>query len=96
MSDSDCVMTMYLVSQKTGKTAKALQAVELKKPMHIPDADRDFDLGIVIRHSVIGFLVTLLHVLRRTLCTQVLVCNNRGLAVFLDFKYAIHRLGEKM
>ena len=47
----------------------------------------------VIRHSVTWFPVTLLHVLRRTLRRRFR-CEHTGLAVFLDFKYAIDRLGE--
>ena len=48
----------------------------------------------VTRHSVTLFRVTLLHVQPKNVVMPVSGVNNTGLAVFLDFKYAIDRLGE--
>ncbi len=73
--------------------AKALQA-GTKKPTEIPDEDRDFYLER--RYPAFGNLVP------RDVASRAAKerydagfgVNNTGLAVFLDFKYAIDRLGE--
>ncbi len=73
--------------------AKALQA-GTKKPNDIPDEDRDFYLER--RYPAFGNLVPR-HVASRAAkerCDAGFGVNNTGLAVFLDFKYAIERLGE--
>ena len=73
--------------------AKALQA-GTKKPTEIPDEDRDFYLER--RYPAFGNLVPR-DVASRAAeerCDAGFGVNNTGLAVFLDFKYAIDRLGE--
>ena len=73
--------------------AKALQA-GTKKPTEIPDEDRDFYL--VRRYPAFGNLVPRDVASRaaKERCDAGFGVNNTGLAVFLDFKYAIDRLGE--
>ena len=73
--------------------AKALQA-GTKKPTDIPDADRDFYLER--RYPAFGNLVPRDVASRaaKERCDAGFGVNNTGLAVFLDFKYAIDRLGE--
>ena len=66
--------------------AKALQA-GTKKPTEIPDEDRDFYLER--RYPAFGNLVP-----RDVASRAAKERCNTGLAVFLDFKYAIDRLGE--
>ena len=73
--------------------AKALQA-GTKKPNDIPDEDRDFYLerrypafGNLVRRDVASRAA-------KERCDAGFGVNNTGLAVFLDFKYAIDRLGE--
>ena len=73
--------------------AKALQA-GTKKPTDIPDEDRDFYLER--RYPAFGNLVPRDVASRaaKERCDAGFGVNNTGLAVFLDFKYAIVRLGE--
>ena len=73
--------------------AKALQA-GTKKPNDIPDEDRDFYLER--RYPAFGNLVPRDVASRaaKERCDAGYGVNNTGLAVFLDFKYAIERLGE--
>ena len=73
--------------------AKALQA-GTKKPNDIPDEDRDFYLER--RYPAFGNLVPRDVASRaaKERCDAGFGVNNTGLAVFLDFKYAIQRLGE--
>ena len=73
--------------------AKALQA-GTKKPTDIPDEDRDFYLER--RYPAFGNLVPRDVASRaaKERCDAGYGVNNTGLAVFLDFKYAIDRLGE--
>ena len=73
--------------------AKALQA-GTKKPTEIPDEDRDFYLER--RDPAFGNLVPRDVASRaaKERCDAGFGVNNTGLAVFLDFKYAIDRLGE--
>ena len=73
--------------------AKALQA-GTKKPTDIPDEDRDFYLER--RYPAFGNLVPRDVASRAATerCDAGFGVNNTGLAVFLDFKYAIDRLGE--
>ena len=73
--------------------AKALQAGK-KKPTDIPDEDRDFYLER--RYPAFGNLVPRDVASRaaKERCDAGYGVNNTGLAVFLDFKYAIDRLGE--
>ena len=73
--------------------AKALQA-GTKKPTEIPDEDRDFYLER--RYPAFGNLVPRDVASRAATerCDAGFGVNNTGLAVFLDFKYAIDRLGE--
>ena len=73
--------------------AKALQA-GTKKPNDIPDEDRDFYLER--RYPAFGNLVPRDVASRaaKERCDAGFGVNNTGLAVFLDFKYAIARLGE--
>ncbi|KAA6300214.1 MAG: Fumarate reductase flavoprotein subunit [Candidatus Ordinivivax streblomastigis] len=73
--------------------AKALQA-GTKKPKHIPEEDRDFYLER--RYPAFGNLVPRDVASRaaKERCDAGFGVNNTGLAVFLDFKYAIERLGE--
>ncbi|WP_195333356.1 fumarate reductase/succinate dehydrogenase flavoprotein subunit [Bacteroides salyersiae] len=73
--------------------AKALQT-GTKKPNDIPDEDRDFYLER--RYPAFGNLVPRDVASRaaKERCDAGFGVNNTGLAVFLDFKYAIDRLGE--
>ena len=73
--------------------AKALQA-GTKKPTEIPDEDRDSYLER--RYPAFGNLVPRDVASRaaKERCDAGFGVNNTGLAVFLDFKYAIDRLGE--
>ena len=73
--------------------SKALQA-GTKKPTDIPDEDRDFYLER--RYPAFGNLVPRDVASRaaKERCDAGFGVNNTGLAVFLDFKYAIDRLGE--
>ena len=73
--------------------AKALQA-GTKHPNDIPDEDRDFYLER--RYPAFGNLVPRDVASRaaKERCDEGFGVNNTGLAVFLDFKYAIQRLGE--
>ena len=73
--------------------AKALQA-GTKKPNDIPDEDRDFYLER--RYPAFGNLVPRDVASRaaKERCDAGFGVNNTGFAVFLDFKYAIDRLGE--
>ena len=73
--------------------AKALQA-GTKHPNDIPDEDRDFYLER--RYPAFGNLVPRDVASRaaKERCDKGFGVNNTGLAVFLDFKYAIERLGE--
>lgn len=73
--------------------AKALQA-GTKKPNDIPDEDRDFYLER--RYPAFGNLVPRDVASRaaKERCDAGFGVNNTGLAVYLDFKYAIDRLGE--
>ena len=73
--------------------AKALQA-GTKKQTEIPDEDRDFYLER--RYPAFGNLVPRDVASRaaKERCDAGFGVNNTGLAVFLDFKYAIDRLGE--
>ena len=73
--------------------AKALQA-GTKKPTEIPDEDRDFYLER--RYPAFGNLVPRDVASRaaKERCDAGFGVNNTGLAVFLDFKYVIDRLGE--
>lgn len=73
--------------------AKALQA-GTKKPNDIPDEDRDFYLER--RYPAFGNLVPRDVASRaaKERCDAGFGVNNTGLAVYLDFKYAIERLGE--
>ena len=73
--------------------AKALQA-GTKKPTDIPDEDRDFYLER--RYPAFGNLVhrDVASRAAKERCDAGFGVNNTGLAVFLDFKYAIDRLGE--
>ena len=73
--------------------AKALQA-GTKKPTEIPDEDRDFYLER--RYPAFGNLVPrdVASRVAKERCDAGFGVNNTGLAVFLDFKYAIDRLGE--
>ena len=72
--------------------AKALQA-GTKKPTDIPDEDRDFYLER--RYPAFGNLVPRDVASRaaKERCDAGFGVNNTGLAVYLDFKYAIQRLG---
>ena len=78
---------------KKVEDAKALQA-GTKKPTEIPDEDRDFYLER--RYPAFGNLVPRDVASRaaKERCDAGFGVNNTGLAVFLDFKYAIDRLGE--
>ena len=73
--------------------AKALQEGR-KHPNDIPDEDRDFYLER--RYPAFGNLVPRDVASRaaKERCDKGFGVNNTGLAVFLDFKYAIQRLGE--
>ena len=73
--------------------AKALQA-GTKKPTEIPDEDRDFYLER--RYPAFGNLVPRDVASRaaKERCDAGFGVNNTGFAVFLDFRYAIDRLGE--
>ncbi len=74
--------------------AEALRA-GTKKPTDIPDEDRDFYLER--RYPAFGNLVPRDVASRaaKERCDAGFGVNNTGLAVFLDFKYAIERLGKK-
>ena len=78
---------------KKKEDAKALQA-GTKHPNDIPDEDRDFYLER--RYPAFGNLVPRDVASRaaKERCDEGFGVNNTGLAVFLDFKYAIQRLGE--
>lgn len=73
--------------------AKALQAGKMKAT-DIPDEDRDFYLER--RYPAFGNLVPRDVASRaaKERCDAGFGVNNTGLAVFLDFKYAIDRLGK--
>ena len=73
--------------------AKKLQKGELN-PNDIPDEDRDFYLER--RYPAFGNLVPRDVASRaaKERCDKGFGVNNTGLAVYLDFKYAIERLGE--
>jgi succinate dehydrogenase / fumarate reductase flavoprotein subunit len=73
--------------------AKAIQA-GTKKATDVPDEDRDFYLER--RYPAFGNLVPRDVASRaaKERCDAGFGVNNTGLAVFLDFKYAIDRLGE--
>jgi succinate dehydrogenase / fumarate reductase flavoprotein subunit len=75
--------------------AQKLQRGELK-PNDIPDEDRDFYLER--RYPAFGNLVPRDVASRaaKERCDKGFGVNNTGLAVFLDFKYAIERLGEEV
>ena len=75
--------------------AKALQA-GTKKASDIPDEDRDFYLER--RYPAFGNLVPRDVASRaaKERCDKGYGVNNTGLAVFLDFKYAIERLGKEV
>ena len=75
--------------------AKALQAGK-KKASDIPDEDRDFYLER--RYPAFGNLVPRDVASRaaKERCDKGFGVNNTGLAVFLDFKYAIERLGKEV
>ena len=75
--------------------AKALQAGK-KKASDIPDEDRDFYLER--RYPAFGNLVPRDVASRaaKERCDKGYGVNNTGLAVFLDFKYAIQRLGKEV
>jgi succinate dehydrogenase / fumarate reductase flavoprotein subunit len=75
--------------------AKALQA-GTKKATDIPDEDRDFYLER--RYPAFGNLVPRDVASRaaKERCDAGFGVNNTGLAVFLDFKYAIDRLGKNV
>jgi succinate dehydrogenase / fumarate reductase flavoprotein subunit len=74
--------------------AKKLQKGELN-PNDIPDEDRDFYLER--RYPAFGNLVPRDVASRaaKERCDKGYGVNNTGLAVFLDFKYAIQRLGKQ-
>ncbi len=73
--------------------AKAIQEGRLK-PTQIPDEDRDFYLER--RYPAFGNLVPRDVASRaaKERCDAGFGVNNTGLAVYLDFKYAIERLGR--
>ncbi len=75
--------------------AKALQA-GTKKANDIPEEDRDFYLER--RYPAFGNLVPRDVASRaaKERCDAGFGVNNTGLAVFLDFKYAIERMGRNM
>ena len=75
--------------------AQKLQKGELN-PNDIPDEDRDFYLER--RYPAFGNLVPRDVASRaaKERCDKGFGVNNTGLAVFLDFKYAIERLGENV
>ena len=80
---------------KNLEDAKALQA-GTKKASDIPDEDRDFYLER--RYPAFGNLVPRDVASRaaKERCDKGFGVNNTGLAVFLDFKYAIQRLGKEV
>ncbi len=84
--DTYCIEAMM-------QDGKALQA-GTKHPNDIPDEDRDFYLER--RYPAFGNLVPRDVASRaaKERCDKGFGVNNTGLAVFLDFKYAIQRLGE--
>ena len=75
--------------------AKALQEGK-KRASDIPDEDRDFYLER--RYPAFGNLVPRDVASRaaKERCDKGFGVNNTGLAVFLDFKYAIQRLGKEV
>jgi len=78
---------------KKKEDAEAIRAGK-KKPTDIPDEDRDFYLER--RYPAFGNLVPRDVASRaaKERCDAGFGVNNTGLAVYLDFKYAIERLGE--
>ncbi len=78
---------------KKKEDAEAIRAGK-KKPTDIPDEDRDFYLER--RYPAFGNLVPRDVASRaaKERCDAGFGVNETGLAVFLDFKYAIERLGE--
>jgi succinate dehydrogenase / fumarate reductase flavoprotein subunit len=78
---------------KKKEDAEAIRAGK-KKPTDIPDEDRDFYLER--RYPAFGNLVPRDVASRaaKERCDAGFGVNETGLAVFLDFKYAIQRLGE--
>ena len=79
---------------KKKEDAEAIRAGK-KKPTDIPDEDRDFYLER--RYPAFGNLVPRDVASRaaKERCDAGYGVNGTGLAVFLDFKYAIERLGEE-
>ena len=80
---------------KKHEDAKALQEGK-KRASDIPDEDRDFYLER--RYPAFGNLVPRDVASRaaKERCDKGFGVNNTGLAVFLDFKYAIQRLGKEV
>ena len=78
---------------KKKEDAEAIRAGKLK-PTEIPDEDRDFYLER--RYPAFGNLVPRDVASRaaKERCDAGFGVNNTGLAVYLDFKYAIERLGK--
>ena len=78
---------------KKKEDAEAIRAGK-KKPTEIPDEDRDFYLER--RYPAFGNLVPRDVASRaaKERCDAGFGVNNTGLAVYLDFKYAIERLGR--
>ena len=78
---------------KKKEDAEAIRAGKLK-PTQIPDEDRDFYLER--RYPAFGNLVPRDVASRaaKERCDAGFGVNNTGLAVYLDFKYAIERLGR--
>ncbi|MDR2683947.1 MAG: fumarate reductase/succinate dehydrogenase flavoprotein subunit [Prevotellaceae bacterium] len=78
---------------KKKEDAQAIRAGK-KKPTEIPDEDRDFYLER--RYPAFGNLVPRDVASRaaKERCDAGFGVNNTGLAVYLDFKYAIERLGK--
>ncbi len=80
---------------KKKEDAEAIRAGKLK-PTDIPDEDRDFYLER--RYPAFGNLVPRDVASRaaKERCDAGFGVNSTGLAVYLDFKYAIDRLGKKV
>jgi len=80
---------------KKKEDAEAIRAGKLK-PTQIPDEDRDFYLER--RYPAFGNLVPRDVASRaaKERCDAGFGVNNTGLAVYLDFKYAIERLGKEV
>jgi succinate dehydrogenase / fumarate reductase flavoprotein subunit len=80
---------------KKKEDAEAIRAGKLK-PTAIPDEDRDFYLER--RYPAFGNLVPRDVASRaaKERCDAGFGVNNTGLAVYLDFKYAIERLGKEV